>query len=72
MPSCRHRALFGVLVAWPRVRVKIRGEPGWEAGWMVRQEHGDEQAVCGLGTGPRPMDELGLPIVVTWVRSGSP
>ncbi|KAF4791810.1 polypeptide N-acetylgalactosaminyltransferase-like 6-like protein [Turdus rufiventris] len=33
---------------------------------MVRQEHGDEQAVCGLGTGPRPMDEPGLAIVVTW------
>lgn len=39
---------------------------------MARWEHRDEQAACGLGTGPRPVDEPGLAIVITWVRSGSP
>lgn len=49
-----------------------RGEPGWDAAWMARQEHREEQAGCGLGTGPRPMDGPGLSTVVAWVRSGSP
>lgn len=48
-----------------------QGEPGWDAAWMARQEHWDEQAACGLGTGPRSMDRPGF-IPLTRVRSGSP